>query len=698
MSRNDLRLTAGQAVRIDGQKHIVGTVTDGGRVFTGKETGRDLHLSNSAQIHMAREGRITTEAMWVALTDGLQEALETDWDAFAPDERGIMQWRSKFVRRVLELPSRDRRKEACVEAAIVAVYEEHPKGGKRPTVRTVRRWHAIFEAAGRDIRALADLSYRKGRGAQLPTWMREEVDRAIDQVYATMPAGTLADTRRRAVSLVRARALREGLTIPDMGAKDVLGINVVSRVLADREAYDVLLRREGKAEADRLLTAVGIGPQGEYPLSAVEIDHTHLEIIIIDEATKVVCGRPWLTVLLDRFSRCILGYSLSFHPPSWTTVMEAIRNGVAYKQPLLDEISGIENAWDCHGVPDVLVCDNGKEFHSASMQEMEAALAMRILYLPRKKGWLKGKIERWFGTLEEQIFHKISGTTLSNVVRRKDYDSEGCAILSMRQANWLIAKWVVDVYHQENHSKTNQAPAERWEEGVRLRGEKLPPPPGLLIPLTGMVVPATLSREGVKFKRLCWNSNAFSALRNRIGLGETVQVRIDPLDLAHAYAFDAKRRKWVQGDLVTSGAEAGLTLHQYEVVSRRARETRAPGEDRLAALSRARAEIFEYVETILMENRKSKAGKRFARFAADGRKPSEHIAPNTIDPAASAAPLGSHAFDRHDAAPGRVAGGRAKARPARVIVPPAPPTPSPDPGGTAEPEIIQSFVVRRRKL
>ena len=390
--------------------------------------------------------------------------------------------------------------------------------------------------------------------------------------------------------------------------------------------------------------------------------------------------------------------------------MEALRIGVAYKAPVLAEVGGVDCAWDCHGVPDVLVCDNGREFHSASMQETEAVLGMRILYLPRKKGWLKGKIERWFGTLEEQIFHRISGTTLSNVVKRKDYDSEGCAVLSIGQTNWLIAKWVVDVYHQDLHSKTNQSPAERWDEGMRLRGQKLPPPTGLLVPLTGQIVPAQLGREGVRFKNLRWNSNGFSALRNRIGLDRTVTVRIDPLDLRHAYAVDAERRKWVEGDLVTSDVEAGLTLHQYEVVSKRARETRQPGEDRLAAMSRARAEIFDFVQAILSENKKSKAGKRFARFAADGRKPSEHIAASVLDPVTSAKPLGSHPSTRRKALPAPAATHPTDAKPSgfaetsppsKSARPERKPMAAPLPESReaeAEAEDHEPFIVRRRKL
>jgi putative transposase len=643
-NEHNLRLKSGDAIRIDGRAFVAGTITDGGRMFMEKATGTELLLSNSVQIRMAREGRISTETMYKALTVGVQQALATDWDAMLPSERETAQFRYKFVQKVQALPRRKRNTTTEIRTAIDEVYAEIQSGEAKPSPRSVRHWNKTYVAAGKDIRALSSLAFRRGRGPQLLPWIREEINRAIDEIYATQPPGNLAETRRRAIDRIRIRAEREGRSFPSLGngQRDLIGINAVARVLKDRDQYEILVAREGKAEADRVMEAVREGPQGSYPLESVEIDHTLLDIVVIDDQRKIIFGRPWLTALLDRYSRCVIGFCISFSPPSWATVMEALRHAVSDKKVFLSDLGGITNAWPCRGVPDELICDNGRDFHSTSMQETEAALNMRILYLPRKKGWLKGKVERWFRTLEEQVFHLIPGTTLSNVVERKDYDSEEHAVMSLKQVHWIVTKWICDIYHLTEHSRTGQTPLDRWNAGISACGEKLPPPPGLLVPLTGMVVPGTLNREGVRFQGLCWNGNAFSALRNRLGTNPNVLIRIDPLDLQHAYALDPEKRCWVRGDLVTSGVEDGLTLHQYQVLRRRAREIKEAGEDQMAALSRARSELFDFIQGIVKENKKSKAGKRFARFYADGRKPAEHMAKTVFDPQKSAAPLGSH--------------------------------------------------------
>src|SRR4029078_6127372 len=101
---------------------------------------------------------------------------------------------------------------------------------------------------------------------------------------------------------------------------EVIGKNLVRKMIARREAYDLCAKRYGSREAEGIMTRVGIGPQAEYPLAEVEVDHTSLDVIVVDPKTNQPLGRPWLSILLDRYSRAIVGFSLSFHPPSWTTV------------------------------------------------------------------------------------------------------------------------------------------------------------------------------------------------------------------------------------------------------------------------------------------------------------------------------------------------------------------------------------------
>ncbi|MET3890215.1 putative transposase [Bosea sp. OAE506] len=635
-----LRLQSGVPVRIDGRSFIVGPIEEHGRVFTEKATGHQIRLPNAAQLRMARESRLTSEASFRAIEEERRLLLETDWGTFTAAERQIAEERRRFVAALDKVVERDRFKKAIIEGVIDQVAQTSVLSTGTPSARSVREWYRNWAIAGRDIRVLVPLNFKKGRrGLRRPKWMDDEINHAINEVYAVGTRGSEAETRRRATDRIRARSRREGLVVPDLGQKDIVGKNAISKALKRREQYDLLSRRYSREDADRILAAIGIGPQGDYPLAEVEIDHTPLDVQVVED--KTLLGRPWLSALIDRYSRCIIGFSLTFHPPSWTSTMLALQHAVMPKDNALQDMGGINETWDCQGVPDKLFTDGGKDFLSESMRATEAALNMTLVPLPRRRPQLKGKIERWFGKLEHQVIHTLPGTTFSNVVQRKGYKAEDEAILSLAEVNWVVTKWIVDIYHQEQHSATGEAPMDRWRRGISICGVKLPPPRELLAPLTGLVVPRTLNSQGIRFKDLYWNSKEFSALRNRLGRSVDVQVRLDPLALDVIHVFDPQTRKWIAGNLEGDDAK-GLTYHQWLVIKKRADEISEPDEERRDAISRARRELFEFVDELVKSRKKSGASKRLGRFMMDGRKPSEHLAPERVDLDASELAIGNH--------------------------------------------------------
>ena len=72
--------------------------------------------------------------------------------------------------------------------------------------------------------------------------------------------------------------------------------------------------REGRDKA----TKYGVRGGGfvvDFPLQYVQIDHTRVDVILRDEKTGCVLGRPWITVAIDVFSRMIVGYYIAFETP-----------------------------------------------------------------------------------------------------------------------------------------------------------------------------------------------------------------------------------------------------------------------------------------------------------------------------------------------------------------------------------------------
>jgi putative transposase len=75
------------------------------------------------------------------------------------------------------------------------------------------------------------------------------------------------------------------------------------------ESFDLVHRREASA-----------------PNAIWQADHTQLDILILREDGST--ARPWLTAVIDDYSRAIAGYYLGFEPPSSLRTSLALRQGI----------------------------------------------------------------------------------------------------------------------------------------------------------------------------------------------------------------------------------------------------------------------------------------------------------------------------------------------------------------------------------
>lgn len=102
-------------------------------------------------------------------------------------------------------------------------------------------------------------------------------------------------------------------------------------------------------------------PGADYPLSVVQIDHTKLDIILVDEYNRNPFIRPYLTLAIDVYSRVIIGFYLSFDPPGEIGTGICIARSILPKKNWLNEFS-LDYEWNCWGVMNTIHLDNAKEF------------------------------------------------------------------------------------------------------------------------------------------------------------------------------------------------------------------------------------------------------------------------------------------------------------------------------------------------
>lgn len=211
------------------------------------------------------------------------------------------------------------------------------------------------------------------------------------------------------------------------------------------------------------------------PLEWVQMDHTLVDVILCDDIDRKPLGRPWVTVLIDVYSRVILGYYLAYHAPSTLSVACAVTNAVFPKQAYLKSLDREDVRYPFFGVMKTLHMDNAKEFKTPKLTKACAIHKINTAWRPLGRKHYGGHVERWIGTMMTAHVHFLPGTTLSNTQKRKGYNSEKAAVMTFREfSRWFAGE--VEKYHGAEHRALGMAPAEKWNEFFSSSGKFSYPP------------------------------------------------------------------------------------------------------------------------------------------------------------------------------------------------------------------------------
>ena len=99
-----------------------------------------------------------------------------------------------------------------------------------------------------------------------------------------------------------------------------------SRALPDRLKLEK--RKNRKAAAERYEPIKGHFPGADYPLAVAQIDHTPMDVIVVDEEHRQPIQRPFLTAVIDVFSSMVLGFAIYLEKPSAFTAGLPISHAV----------------------------------------------------------------------------------------------------------------------------------------------------------------------------------------------------------------------------------------------------------------------------------------------------------------------------------------------------------------------------------
>lgn len=464
---------------------------------------------------------------------------------------------------------------------------------KVPDASTVFRWWTKMQNYGWDGRALLPQHFKKGRrSSKLTGELLELVEEAVEDQYLTPERRPRVDAYEGACQLVLARNNTnrlEPLPLPTRRQVDAY--------IDSLDAFDVWAARYGHQAAIRKFRSVLGAAVATAPLQRVELDHTVLDVMVLDDETLLPLGRPTLAVAIDAFSRCVLGFCLGFEPPCTSTVSQCLKSAFSPKDAVLALVPDIENVWDAFGKMETLVLDQALENHAHFLDRLALTQAIEILYCPRKSPWFKARIERFIGTLNSSVCHKIPGTTFSNIQEKGDYNPICKAVCTMAGLKAAIIKWIVDIYHVRRHRTLQTSPIGLWRNSIS--SDEIPLATDLTTLETSIRMPVTkpLTHTGVECNiGLRYNSPDLIALRRRYGAELKVLAYPSSSDLGSIIVEHEESNSRFEVPCTEPEYAKGMTLWQQKAVRKHARDSGigvASFEQLLRAKHSLNAIIFE---------------------------------------------------------------------------------------------------------
>ena len=333
-------------------------------------------------------------------------------------------------------------------------------------------------------------------------------------------------------------------------------------------------------------------------LERVEIDHTPLDIIVIDKNTMIPLGRPWMTLAIDRYSRMIVGFYLCFHAPSSYSVLQCLRQSILPKTEWLARFPDIQGEWPACGIMDLIALDNGMDLHSEALERSCQELGIQQLFCPAAKPEFKGAVERCFRTLAKGLIHRLPGTMFSSVDERGDYPAEEVAAIDLETLTHVITRWIVDIYSVTYHRGLGTTPLLKWRESAMQRIIELPAYPEQLAVIVGIPATRTLFHYGIELEGLHYNSRQLQEMRRRTGDNRKVSLKFYEDSVEYVHIYDDHAKEYIKVPAINRDYAMALPRGVHRLIREHARRTF--GEQySIAQIEEAREAIEEKIKSSL---------------------------------------------------------------------------------------------------
>lgn len=406
----------------------------------------------------------------------------------------------------------------------------------------------------------------------------------------------------------------------------VPALNTVALRISRQDPVVVSRRREGINATRDLQGVGGTPPVISHILEQVQIDHTVIDLIVVDERDRFPIGRPYLTIAIDVFSRAILGMVITLEAPSAVSVGLCLAHAVSDKRPWLEQL-GVEMDWVMSGKPALLYLDNAAEFKSDALRRGCQQHGIELSYRPKAQPHYGGVVERVIGTAMQMVHDDLPGTTFSNPQQRGEYPSAQQAVLTLRE----LERWMalaIGTYHGNVHKGLLQPPERCWAQSKEHTDNTT-----VVVNTTAFLVDflpvlrRTLTRTGFVIDHIQYYADALKPWIARRHVQATFILRRDPRDISRIWVLDPEGEFYLEIPYRML-AHPAITLWEQRQAMNRLRQLGRHQVDE-AALFRMIGQMRDIVETAHHRTRKMRRDTQRRQHLNPKALPRRPEPPNT---------------------------------------------------------------------
>jgi len=284
-----------------------------------------------------------------------------------------------------------------------------------------------------------------------------------------------------------------------------------------------------------------------FPLQYVFGDHYLLDVFSVDKATRSKLDRLWLTVLIDAYTRCILGAVLLYEEPCIYSIQSALLHAIWPKSS--HTRYGIDKDWACFGIPQQLFLDNALAHHSHSLENLARQIGFQgkyqtidLVFRPPYMARYGALIESLFGHLSGRIKQDLPGAIQSSAPKDlRKAAKEAC--LLYEDIDRYIQQFILRYQYTPHKALGEMSPHDKWMESVERIG--LPTIPKLSPQVRRLFLREATDTRKITEKGICifgmhYISEALDTANTVEKSGPDVEygIRYDQADLSTISIYD----------------------------------------------------------------------------------------------------------------------------------------------------------------